>query len=106
VLNESLIQKSRQFWKLLVGLGFVFAGFFVMAYGLSDLESVMGVNLALIGMATGLMAFALMLISIHCPECGMRWLWAAVRNADHLQWFNWLVAQRVCPRCGHDPVSR
>ena len=103
MLNSSLIQKSRQSWKLIVGFAMVLLGFVVMAYGLSRLEEPGGVAFALGGMATDIVAFIMMSVSICCRACGMRWLWAAMKNQDQLQWLNWLLAQRVCPRCGDDP---
>jgi hypothetical protein len=103
MLGNSLIQKSRQSWKVVVGFAVVLLGFLVMAYGLGRLEKPAGVTFALGGMATDIVAFISMIVSIRCRACGMRWLWAAVKNQDQLQWSNWLLAQRVCPRCGDDP---
>jgi hypothetical protein len=101
--STSLIQKSRQSWKLFVGFAGVFLGFSAMVYGLNRLEDPLGMSLTLGGMALDLVAFVSMCVSIHCRACGMRWLWAAVKNQEHLQWVNWLRTQHVCPRCGDDP---
>ena len=104
--SKSLIPKSGQSWKLFVGFAGVFLGFSAMVYGLNRLEDPSAVSLTLGGMAFDLVAFVSMCVSIRCRACGMRWLWAAVKNQEHIQWVNWLLAQRVCPRCGYDPSTK
>jgi hypothetical protein len=105
MFKESLVAKSGQTWKLGLGLSGILAGSGIMFVGLSRLR-VGGTPYALTGMALGVVAGIAACVSIRCSKCGMRWLWAAVRNQDQLQWLNWLLAQRVCPRCGDRGSSR
>jgi hypothetical protein len=101
--SSTLISKSGQAWKLVLGLcgsGLTFA---VMVYGVRGGSAPGNVELAMGSAVLGLSVMAITCLSIRCRKCGMRWLWAAVRYQSHLQWFNWLVAQRTCPRCGDDP---
>lgn len=106
VWRQSILWTSEQFWKFVTGILVALFGFVMMAYGLNDLDGKLGVTFALVGMAVDLAGFLAICLFVQCPSCGMRWLWAAMRNQDHRQWFNWLVAQRECPRCGYDPAKR
>ena len=104
--GNSLILRSGQGWKLLAGGTALVIGFGGMVFGLQELREPRGIAFALGGMAIGILAMVLTCLLIRCETCGMRWVWAAVRNQDHQQWVNWLVAQRVCPRCGYDPDAQ
>ena len=104
MLKDSLVAKTGQTWKLAVGVFGLLTGFVTMLFGLSRLSHG-GVLYALSGLVLGVATAVAACISVRCCHCGMRWLWAAVRNQDQLQWLNWLLAQRVCPRCG-DPGSQ
>ena len=105
MLRTSIIVRSKQAWKLVVGFTLLAVGFAVMVLGVQGGEAPGKAELALVGMVIIGSGGVWACLSIRCRVCGMRWLWSAVRNEDHRQWLNWLMAQRVCPRCGDDATT-
>ncbi|HET6332844.1 MAG TPA: hypothetical protein VFG30_06500 [Polyangiales bacterium] len=105
MFQRSVIGRTGQSWKLGAGLLLMVFGFAVMILGLQRLEAPNGFAITLSGIGAGLGAAALACLAIRCPSCRMRWLWAAVKNEEQLQWVNWLRAQRACPRCGYNPSA-
>lgn len=101
-LRHSIVGKTGQSWKLGLGLTFLLIGFATMVTGLQRLQQPNGFETCLTGIAIGLSAFAGTCAAVRCRSCGMRWLWAAMKGQEQLQWLNWLAAQRTCPRCGAD----
>jgi len=39
-------------------------------------------------------------LSIRCPSCGKRWVWAAVRGQAAGAWLAALLSHHACPSCG------
>ena len=105
MFRNSIVQESGQLWKLVAGLLSLSIGFLIMVYGLRNLRGPDGFTFTFVGMVIGICAFVAMCRAISCPACGMRWLWAAMKTQEQSQWLHWLRAQRVCPRCGHNPMS-
>jgi hypothetical protein len=97
--SDSIIAKSRQGWKLAVGITIGYAGGAALLWSLRREIAA----LAPIGIALALGSFAGMALAIRCCNCGARWLWIAVSTQHHLRWWHWLNAQMVCPKCSHDP---
>lgn len=97
---DSAVRKSSQGWKLVAGLAGTFAGgFLLFLIGLPQENALAAIG----GIVLGLGSFFAMCLSIHCPRCGARWMWIAVSKQQHLGLWNWLCAQKVCPKCGYDP---
>jgi hypothetical protein len=99
--GDSVIQKSRQVWKIVAGWIGVFAGGIALVGGIQGEGNP---TIAIGGILLGLGSFVAMCLSIRCHRCGARWLWMAVSQQKHLHWWNWLVAQTVCSKCGDDPA--
>jgi hypothetical protein len=99
-MANSVISKSRQSWKLMAGFAVTCGGGLALTYGLRDpgipAVAIGGLLLALLSMVTTW-------FSIRCHQCGARWLWMALSTQRSLQWWDWLEAQKVCPKCGNDP---
>jgi hypothetical protein len=104
MFRNSILQKTGQMWKLIVGLLALGVGFLVMVWGLKHLRAPDGFTFTFGGLAIITCAFVVMCAGISCPACGMRWLWTAIKTQEHSQWLNWLRTQPVCPRCGYDVV--
>jgi hypothetical protein len=102
MLTESLIHRSRQSWKVVLGFATFSVAFVFMIWG-EQFSTKFGFQLEIGGMLACLTALALIAATVRCKECGMRWVWDAVRHQKHSHWVNWLILQRVCPRCGYDP---
>lgn len=97
---DSAVRKSRQGWKISAWVVGTFAGgflLFVMGVHREDMAT------AISGIALGFGTFLAACLSIRCPRCGARWLWTAMRTQHHVGWWNWLCAQKVCPKCAYDP---
>src|SRR6266498_3882365 len=91
VPRDSVVKKSGQDWKLLVGSIGVCAGGALLWWGLhaiwrdshqaqADPVSTVGGMLLIIisGIATCL--------SIRCPQCGLKWMWVAVSTQHFARW--------------------
>jgi hypothetical protein len=103
--NESVVIRSRQVWKLVVGFAVLTVGFGVMVYGVQGGRTQGSFELAMTGVLLALAGVAWACLSIRCRACGMRWLWFAVKTQDRHAWLQWLLSQRVCPSCGNDPAK-
>jgi rRNA maturation protein Nop10 len=57
------------------------------------------------GLALWVGGFAWAAVSIHCPSCGTRLLWKALREQTLLEHERWLLSLDVCPVCGSDGRS-
>jgi hypothetical protein len=101
MIKHSIFTKSGQIWKIVTGWVGVFSGGLALMGGLQGEGSPV---IAIGGILLGLGSFAAMCLSVRCRRCGTRWLWMAVSNQKHVQWWKWLVAQTVCPNCGDDPA--
>jgi hypothetical protein len=95
----SIVPKSRQGWKLVAGIVGNWLGAAALWWGLREDKPRFGFG----GLLLALVAMVSVAIAIRCRRCGARWLWMAVSTQPDLQWWKWLVAQEVCPKCGHDP---
>ena len=96
---NSIVPKSRQGWKLALGVAAIYLVGATLWWGIHRQKGEFEL--------AGLLGFVLVIIavplSISCRQCGARWLWIAVKTQRHNQWWYWLLAQTVCPKCGCDP---
>jgi DNA-directed RNA polymerase subunit RPC12/RpoP len=102
--KDSIIYRTGQVWKLqsLLGAG-ISAATMLIAYLYGD----SGWFMPLIYFATVLAAVSLATpFFIRCPNCGVRWFWLATSKKHAEGWYNWLVSQSKCPRCGYNGVGK
>ena len=99
-MPDSVVAKSGQAWKLVAGGSVLVIAGCVLAWGLWGGGST---KIAAWALLVGLLSMPATWFALRCPKCGARWLWMAVSKQKSLQWLDWLYAQKVCPRCGHDP---
>src|SRR4051794_4989682 len=97
--RDSLIPGTGQRWKAIAGLGLTMASSASMFYGLTHLKTPWAGPLVLGSTALGMLCFIATVALIRCPQCGMPWIWKAMRTQDQQQWINWLNALRRCPDC-------
>jgi hypothetical protein len=100
IMPNSVVTKTRQSWKFVVGEITTVIGAVALVLGLGHGRPVV----ALGGLLVGLLSTITTWLSIRCPKCRAPWLWMAVSTQKHLQWLDWLYEQKVCPKCGHDPA--
>jgi hypothetical protein len=92
MLEQSVIHKSGQCWKLDVAVVVMLTGSIAPLFpdgGISWLE---GTVLAVLG-------YLFALISIRWARCGNRWFWPAIMNASL---YTKIFRGSSCLRCGHD----
>lgn len=97
--SKNLIRRSGQTWKAVVGELSAFAGLATMAFGLRHGEQTYGVVCTVAGLGVGCLAIVGTFLFVRCPTCGMRWVWAAVKNERHDRWMLWLTRLQSCPGC-------
>ena len=69
---SSIIASTGQVWKVLLGLGLLFAGSLGWITRLNDLEPLLTV--------ISLLGFVYLCASVRCPRCGAKWIWMAVNG--------------------------
>lgn len=104
MFDRSIITKTRQGWKCLLGLAGTTIGglitLFNVAGALQWIEEDTRMIFILIGIGLVLISFALLMLGIRCPDCGARWAWIAARTRSHSDWIAWLFSLQHCPKCG------
>lgn len=104
MFESSIIKQTGQWWKVTVAIcGCLLAGIAMVVAKLSSGQLTpesFAMTMSL-GSALFLGSCCYACLSIRCPSCSKRWLWAAVRTPKAGGWLSWLLAQRACPGCGH-----
>lgn len=101
---QSLIRRTGQGWKLLVG-------WLTSALGLVLLALIVGgvlrtntpaatLGLLVLGVLVGAGGLTWTAVSVRCVACGERLVWRTIRTYGWADWLPQLLAIRDCPRCG------
>ncbi len=88
-MQNSVISRTGQLWKLAVAVILLLVGSIVPAFESSGMSWTVGTILAVVGYAFGVYA-------IRCPDCGNRWFWSAALDAS---WYGPLFRKPACPAC-------
>jgi hypothetical protein len=103
MFDRSIIRKSGQWWKFIVGhLGIVIGAFPPILWYRGALNAISDdakVMLVLIGMGIFIVSFIFVMAGVRCPRCGVRWVWLAARTKSSRGWMVWLVGLESCPKC-------
>ena len=89
MMKDSVITRSAQMWKLLLGVTLLLAG------SLLPLVKSIGMSWTVGTIIAGL-GYAFALIYVRCPACKQRWLWQATLNAEL---YAPLFRHSECPSC-------
>ena len=92
MLQNSVIRKTSQLWKLYLGIAAMAFGSIAPAFEQSGLSWTTGTVIAVVGYV-----FALVFIS--CPACGQRWFYRAILYAEI---YGPLFRKSECPTCKKD----
>jgi len=92
VFENSVIRKTGQWWKLVIGVLALLIGSIVPAFEASGLSWTAGTIIAVVG-------YGFIVAFIRCPECGLRWFWKALLYAEL---YAPLFKASSCPECKHD----
>lgn len=108
--EESLLVRTRQVWRLFLGLLWLpLAGLGMVAATLRGLlgrtpEQEAGFIIS--GLTIGVAGMAWAALTVRCPGCGARLLWKSMRERTPSDWLSWLVRLAMCPVCGCDGADK
>lgn len=74
-MNQSVIYRTGQSWKLILGVGALLAGSILPIWPATGLDWVSGTVLAVAG-------YVFACVAIRCPACGNRWFWTAAMQPE------------------------
>jgi hypothetical protein len=92
MFSNSVIRKTGQWWKLVVGTVVLLVGSIVPAFEASGMSWTVGTILAVLG-------YGFIIAFIRCPSCELRWFWKALLYAEM---YGPLFKKAACPDCAHD----
>ncbi len=92
MFSHSVIGKTRQMWKLWIGVAAMVFGSIAPAFDQTGLSWTAGTVIAVLG-------YVFSLALIRCPVCGQRWLVKALVDAEI---YGPLFRKSSCPACGHE----
>ena len=102
--EQSLLRRSRQAWKVCLGLFWLpLAGLVVMLSPVYDVVGGSGAQRALVvllGLALGAGGGLWAMISVRCPHCGAQLVAMAITERPVGDWWRWLTRLETCPSCG------
>lgn len=102
MFERSIVVRSGQLWKLLVGFALTSAGPISVGVALkysSEIDAGTFGPLVLGGLGASIIGMCFLALSIRCPKCGARWFWQAVSKQDSGKWLLWLMGRDRCPDC-------
>lgn len=106
MFERSLIQATRQGWKLVLPLLVAPAAALVIVFQ-EAVEARFGpearTSSLLVSTLVSFAALAVPCISIRCPRCHNKLFWHAVREQPASEWLWWLLSISECPGCGFQP---
>ena len=88
-MNESVIGRTGQWWKVVLGIAALLFGSVAPLFEDSGISMTTGTLIAVAG-------YGLAAALIRCPGCGERWFWKALLDAGL---YKPLFTQTACPAC-------
>ena len=95
MFEKSVVRLSGQWWKLVVSGLLVIVGVVGLVFFpslLSGGREKLALYFLVVAFVFGLGALVFACVSLRCPSCRARWVWAAVSQRDHREWlmYSWL----------------
>lgn len=98
---KSLIHRQRGLLACL-GVLLLLAGCGVIAPGwVSALFNAPSTAVTLVALPAFAGVLVVALLTVRCPQCGLRLMWRAMRTQPAGAWLVWLLHLKKCPGCGH-----
>lgn len=91
-MNESVIGRTGQWWKLALGISACLFG------SIAPLIETSGVSVAA-GTVIAVAGYGLSVALLRCPSCGEHWFWQALIDASL---YRPLLTRPQCPGCGRE----
>jgi hypothetical protein len=92
MFNNSVISKTGQMWKIMVGSGALIIGSVAPAFEQTGMSWTVGTIIAVVG-------YGFAVVSISCPSCSQRWFYKALLDAGM---YGPLFGKSACPDCQHE----
>ena len=92
MLEQSVVTRSGQSWKLVTAIVALLIGSFAPLFAASGISWTVGTVIAIVGYAFGIVA-------IRCASCGNRWFWEAAMDAGL---YAKIFRSSSCLSCGTD----
>lgn len=110
--SRSVIARSNQNWKLILGVTLLIGGAFtdaIVSFVVLLRRSVVNNNwlydLQAASTALAAAAFVYLCVGIRCPQCGSKWIWMGVTGKLNPKSLDTLLTLERCPTCGHSGDS-
>lgn len=94
--GSSVVARTGQMWKVVLGGAALLTGSFAPLLSTSGLSWTSGTVLAIVG-------YAFVCLAVRCPRCGSRWFWQAALDASV---YGRVFRRAVCPACEHDYAAQ
>ena len=103
MFNESIIKKTKQWWKASLAFWCIIIGGTIMFIGLANLDNKeLFITLVPLGIVIGIIGFIFGCTAIRCPSCKAKWVWLGVSGKSSSEWLHWLLSQSKCPKCNNE----
>ncbi len=104
MFDNSVIRRTGQWWKVLLGFwGVGLSGALMIAGIVLGLEfgheSSWFMIMTIVGTFLGLGFFVFLCASVKCPDCGVKWYWAAASKKHAKGWDRHVLLLSTCPAC-------
>src|SRR5437879_10119193 len=101
VLENSVLKRTGQLWKIGSTICVVLVGGALLFYGIAtDASKDHGLTWILAGILLTFAGLFFACIAVRCPTCRARWVGLAVSERSSGTYGTWLVALSACPKCG------
>lgn len=100
--QSNVIVRTGQLWKVVVADVLLVSSGAGMVYAQSQIGEMTADRFTQVMLGStivGLISFSFGCLAIRCPQCGLRWVWNAVRTQDVNRWLVFLMRLRACPGC-------
>lgn len=91
MFKNSVISKTRQMWKLWIGVIALAVGSIAPLFEQTGIDWTLGTIIAIAG-------YGFTVAFVSCPACGQRWLFKALLDAGI---YGPLLREPACPACEH-----
>jgi hypothetical protein len=105
IFEHSIVRTTGQIWKVhvsglgtLVAIALILLAFLVFTFPVNNFRFV---TANVLGTTLAISSHIFAVVSIKCPSCESRWVFQAIYRKRGINWYDWLAAQAVCPKCGY-----
>ena len=103
MLENSIIRKTGQFWKLPLSLFMLVGGWAGMVIALTSFDGKEGRSIiAIVSLFIAISGLLFAFVSVKCPKCNYRWVWIAASKINKSEWPHWFLKLGCCPSCGYN----